>query len=67
MNQQTPIISMRGVSKFFGTFQALKSVSIDIGLGERVVIWSSNSPEWVLMEYACALSGLVLVTGPVAA
>jgi fatty-acyl-CoA synthase len=30
--------------------------------GERVVVWSPNSPEWVLMEYACALSGLVLVT-----
>jgi fatty-acyl-CoA synthase len=30
--------------------------------GERVVIWSPNSPEWVMMEYACALSGLVLVT-----
>ena len=29
---------------------------------ERVVVWSPNSPEWVLMEYACALSGLVLVT-----
>ena len=25
-------------------------------------VWSPNSPEWVLMEYACALSGLVLVT-----
>ena len=30
--------------------------------GERVVVWSPNIPEWVLMEYACALSGLVLVT-----
>lgn len=30
--------------------------------GERVAAWSPNSPEWVLMEYACALSGLVLVT-----
>lgn len=30
--------------------------------GERVVVWSPNCPEWVLMEYACALSGLVLVT-----
>ena len=29
---------------------------------ERVVVWSPNSPEWVLMEYACALAGLVLVT-----
>jgi len=30
--------------------------------GERIVVWSPNSPDWVLMEYACALSGLVLVT-----
>lgn len=30
--------------------------------GERVVVWSPNNPEWVLMEYACALSGLVMVT-----
>ena len=31
--------------------------------GERVVIWSPNSPEWVLMECACALSGLALAFG----
>ncbi len=30
--------------------------------GERVVVWAPNSPEWVLMEYACAFAGLVLVT-----
>jgi fatty-acyl-CoA synthase len=30
--------------------------------GERICIWSPNSPEWVMMEYACALAGLVLVT-----
>lgn len=30
--------------------------------GERVVVWAPNIPEWVLTEYACALSGLVLVT-----
>jgi fatty-acyl-CoA synthase len=30
--------------------------------GERIVVWSPNCPEWVLMEYACALAGLVLVT-----
>lgn len=29
---------MEGVSKFFGTFQALKAVSIDISVGERVVV-----------------------------
>lgn len=32
------IISMRNVSKFFGDFQALKDVSLDVALGERVVI-----------------------------
>ncbi len=30
--------------------------------GERVVVWAPNIPEWLLMEYACALAGLVLVT-----
>jgi polar amino acid transport system ATP-binding protein len=33
-----PIISMRNVSKFFGEFQALKNVSLDVALGERVVV-----------------------------
>ena len=30
--------------------------------GERICIWAPNSPEWVMMEYASALAGLVLVT-----
>jgi len=30
--------------------------------GDRVTIWSPNTPEWVIMEYACALAGIVLVT-----
>ena len=30
--------------------------------GAHIVIWSPNSPEWVLMEYAAAMAGLVLVT-----
>jgi fatty-acyl-CoA synthase len=30
--------------------------------GERVVVWANNVPEWVLLEYACAMAGLVLVT-----
>ena len=32
------IISMRNVSKYFGDFQALKNVSLDVALGERVVV-----------------------------
>ncbi len=33
-----PVIRMEGVSKFFGTFQALKDVSLDVKSGERVVV-----------------------------
>ena len=32
------IISMQNVSKFFGDFQALKDVSLEVALGERVVV-----------------------------
>ena len=30
--------------------------------GERIVVWAPNIPEWIFMEYACGLAGLVLVT-----
>ncbi len=30
--------------------------------GERICVWAPNLPEWVMMEYAAALAGLVLVT-----
>ena len=30
--------------------------------GERVAVWAPNIPEWVLMEYGCALAGVILVT-----
>ena len=30
--------------------------------GEKVCVWAPNIPEWILMEYACGLAGLVLVT-----
>ncbi|WP_166417842.1 amino acid ABC transporter ATP-binding protein [Cochlodiniinecator piscidefendens] len=33
-----PIIQIDNVSKFFGEFQALKDVSLDVALGERVVV-----------------------------
>ena len=38
MDKTSPIITMRDVSKYFGDFQALKSVSLDVALGERVVV-----------------------------
>jgi len=30
--------------------------------GERVAVWAPNIPEWILMEYGCALAGIILVT-----
>lgn len=30
--------------------------------GERVAVWAPNIPEWVLLDYAAALAGVVLVT-----
>ncbi|MDH3693146.1 MAG: AMP-binding protein [Gammaproteobacteria bacterium] len=30
--------------------------------GERITVWSPITPEWLLMEYACAFAGIVLVT-----
>ena len=30
--------------------------------GERVAVWAPNIPEWVIMEYGCAMAGIVLVT-----
>jgi fatty-acyl-CoA synthase len=29
-------------------------------VGDRVAIWGANTPEWVVAEYACALTGMVL-------
>ena len=30
--------------------------------GERVAVWAPNLPEWVMMEFGCAMAGLVLGT-----
>ncbi len=30
--------------------------------GERICVWAPNIPEWVILEYAAGLAGLVLVT-----
>ena len=38
LNNSKPIIAINNVSKFFGSFQALNDVSLNVKLGERVVI-----------------------------
>ncbi len=30
--------------------------------GERIAVWSPNTPEWAIIEFAAALAGLTLVT-----
>ncbi|MFC3053765.1 AMP-binding protein [Kordiimonas pumila] len=30
--------------------------------GQRIAVWSANSPEWALIEFGAALAGLTLVT-----
>jgi fatty-acyl-CoA synthase len=30
--------------------------------GERVAVWSQNTPEWILVEFGAAMAGLVMVT-----
>ena len=37
-DKKTDIISIAGVDKFFGGFQALKGIDLTVGAGERVVI-----------------------------
>lgn len=43
--------------------ERLASALIAVGYlpGERIAIWGPNHPEWVLLEYAIARAGLVLV------
>lgn len=30
--------------------------------GDKIAVWSPNTAEWAILEFACALSGMVLVT-----
>jgi fatty-acyl-CoA synthase len=42
--------------------QAARALTARFAPGERVAVWAPNLPEWVVLEYAAALAGLVLVT-----
>ena len=30
--------------------------------GQRLAVWSPNRPEWVLLEFGCAMAGITMVT-----
>jgi fatty-acyl-CoA synthase len=42
--------------------QAARALSTRFVPGERIAVWAPNLPEWVILEFAAALAGLVLVT-----
>ena len=42
--------------------QAARALTARFAPGERVAVWAPNLPEWVILEYAAGLAGLVLVT-----
>jgi fatty-acyl-CoA synthase len=49
--------------ELLGTAETLANALVTrFEAGEKVVVWAPNIPEWIFMEYACGLAGLVLVT-----
>lgn len=65
---QTPVIQVRGVNKFFGSFQALKNIDIDVLKGERIVVCGpSGSGKSTLIRCINRLeehtSGQIIVDG----
>jgi acyl-CoA synthetase (AMP-forming)/AMP-acid ligase II len=42
--------------------QAARALAARFAAGERVAVWAPNLPEWVILEFAAGLAGLVLVT-----
>ena len=41
--------------------RAARALLSRFAVGERVVLYASNSPEWVLLQYGMSLAGLILV------
>lgn len=39
-----------------------RSLSSRYDKGEKICVWAPNTPEWILMEYACAIAGVTMVT-----
>jgi fatty-acyl-CoA synthase len=42
--------------------QAARALTARFAPGERVAVWAPSLPEWVVLEFAAGLAGLVLVT-----
>ena len=42
--------------------RAARSLLTRFAPGERIAVWSANSPEWIILDFGAALAGLTLVT-----
>ncbi|GAB6026905.1 hypothetical protein CHUAL_013550 [Chamberlinius hualienensis] len=57
----------QGIRKTYGQFLhdvnkcAAGLLSLNLNVGDRVGIWSSNRYEWVVVEFACFKTGLIMV------
>ena len=42
--------------------RAARAIRAHFEVGERVAIWAPNVPEWMILEFGCAMAGVILVT-----
>lgn len=41
---------------------AARAIALEFAPGERIAVWSPNIAEWIILEFASALAGTILVT-----
>ncbi|HJM72487.1 MAG TPA: AMP-binding protein, partial [Acidimicrobiales bacterium] len=42
--------------------RAARALRVRFEPGERVALWAPNVPQWVVLEFACGMAGVILVT-----
>ena len=42
--------------------RAARAIRAHFQVGERVAVWAPNVPEWMILEFGCAMAGVILVT-----
>ena len=42
--------------------RAARAIRAHFEPGERLAVWAPNIPEWMILEFGCAMAGVVLVT-----
>ncbi len=68
MQESSPVITIRELNKWYGTYHALKDINLDVSLGERIVVCGpSGSGKSTLIRCINALeehnSGSIVVDG----